>query len=213
MNKKKFFSLIEGPDIHLAPETKRVGAEAFSALLDSKELLNKVQEDAARYREQVVQECELSKDDAIRRGFDEGFRAWSERIAELEVEKKGLRAEFEKILVPVAMKATKKIIGTELASSEETVINIVSNSLKSVVTHRRITIYVSKDDFTALDKARPRLKRLFETLESLTIRERADLSPGSCIIETEGGIINAQIEHIWVMLEKAFNQLLKGSKT
>ena len=60
-----------------------------------------------------------------------------------------------------------------------------------------------------LEKHKPRLRDMFEHLESLSIRPRDDIEPGGCVIETEIGIINVEMEHRWRVLEKAFEALLK----
>jgi type III secretion protein L len=85
--------------------------------------------------------------------------------------------------------------------------------LKAVAQHKQIVIYVNRQDLAALEAARPRLKDLFEQLEVLSLRERADIQTGGCVIETEGGIINAQIENRWRILENAFEAMRKKGST
>ena len=84
---------------------------------------------------------------------------------------------------------------------------MVKSTLKSVAQHKKIVIYVSKQDFDALDKNKNEIKTLFEQLESLSIRERDDIEPGGFTIESEYGIINAQIKDRWRTLEAAFEAL------
>src|SRR5262249_15045025 len=122
------------------------------------------------------------------------------------------RHELEKTLIPVALKAAKKIVGREIELSEDTIVDIVSNLLKSVSQHKKITIYVNKKDLDSLEAARPRLKKIFESLEVLSLRERQDITPGGCVIETEAGIINAQLENQWRSLEAAFEKLMKSKE-
>jgi type III secretion protein L len=110
---------------------------------------------------------------------------------------------------PTYGKAAKKIVGRELELSEDAIVDIVSSSLKAVAQHHKITIYVNKKELAILEANRPRLKNIFESLESLSLRERNDIAPGGCVIETEGGIINAQLDNQWRILEKAFDNLLK----
>ena len=111
--------------------------------------------------------------------------------------------------MPVALKAAKKIVGREMELSDEAIVDIVSNTLKSVSQHKKITIYVNKKDLDALERNRSRLKEIFETLDVLSLRERNDIAPGGCIVETEGGIINAQLENQWRILENALEMLIK----
>lgn len=177
--------------------------------MDGLEVLNTIREDAEKYREEVAIECEALKEQAQKEGYEEGFKSWLEHIKKLEDEITNVRAEMQKMMVPIAMKAAKKIVGREIELSEDTIVDIVSVSLKPVSTHKKITIYVNKKDLEILEKNKPKLKSLFEVLEAFTLRERSDITQGSCIIETEGGIINAQIENQWRTLEKAFDQLIK----
>jgi type III secretion protein L len=55
-----------------------------------------------------------------------------------------------------------------------------------------------------LEQEKQEIKKIFEHLQSLSIQERDDVEPGGCIIETEAGIINAQLENQWRALESAF---------
>lgn len=48
-----------------------------------------------------------------------------------------------------------------------------------------------------------------DQVESFTILDRADITPGGCIIETESGIINASFENQWRALEMAFERYMK----
>jgi len=206
----KFFSLIKGTgDVHLSPKTRVVKAQAFSELLNSKELLEKAKQDALAYTQTVVENKEAEKESAAKEGFEEGFKQWSEHIAKLQKEIASVREEYAKQLAPVALKAAKKIVGQSLDVAQEAVYQIVVNALKPVLQHKRITIWVNKDDLAILDKHRNDLKNLFETVEVLSIRERDDITRGGAVIETEGGIINAQLENQWAVLEKAFESLFK----
>lgn len=206
---KKFFSLIRGDAVHQAPETKIIPADHFSTLLNAKELLDHVKKDAENYRKDVIAESEKIKEQGHKEGFEAGYQEWIERIAQMEQEIASVRIEMEKLILPVALKAAKKIVGREIETSNTAIVDIVSNCLRSVSTHKKITIYVNKKDLEKLEKVRPQLKQLFEALEVLYIRERPDIEQGGCIIETEGGIINAKLENQWRVLENAFESMIK----
>jgi type III secretion protein L len=206
---QKFYSLIHGEEIHIAPGTKIVPSDQFQKLMDGQELLEAIHQDAEKYREEVAVECEALKEEAQKAGYEEGFRSWFDHLAKLELEITRVRDEMQKMMVPIAIKAAQKIVGKSLEINEDIIVDIVSASLKPVTTHKKITIYVNKKDLEILEKNKQKLKQLFEVLETFTLRERGDLTPGSCVIETEGGIINAQIENQWRTLEKAFDQLIK----
>lgn len=207
---KRFFSLIHrDADIRLSPGTKIVPSDAISQLLEARDVLDKVREDALLYRQKVAEECEKLKEEAQKEGYAEGFKEWAEEIIKLQEQIQSVRAEYSKMLAPVALKATQKIVGDVLKSTADGAYNIVANALKPVLQHKKITIYVNKEDLTSLEKNRERLKNLFEGIEVLSIRESEDVTQGGCIIETEGGIINARLENQWAVLERAFEKLFR----
>jgi type III secretion protein L len=204
---KKLFSLIYDKAVHQAPNVKIIDADSFSELISSQELLKKIKEEAEQYRKEVVQECEGIKEAARREGFEEGYQAWVKQIAGLEEEITRVQGEMQKLVMPIALKAAKKIIVAELASSPQIIVDIVMHAMKSVAQHKKIVLYVNKADFEYIDSNKSKIKQLFESLESLSVRERDDVEPGGCVIETESGIINAQFKERWRTLEAAFEAL------
>lgn len=211
MSKKKFFTLIHGDAVHIAPETRVISAEAISTAADAKEVLERVLEDAEQYRQEVVKECETLKEKAQKDGFEEGYSQWIDRVAELEAEIKRVRSEVEKQVLPVALKVAKKIVNRELETSKTAILDIIKNTLKTVSQHKKVNLYVNPDDFEVVEADRKELAKIFEELEALSIRPRNDVTEGGCVIETEGGIINAQLENQWLILERAFDKMMQAT--
>lgn len=207
MSEKKVLSLIYGDRVHKAPKGKVIPAKELSKLISASELLTQVKKEAEKYRLEVAKECEVLKEQTQKEGFNAGFEKWTEKLAELEAEIASVHKAMEKTVIPVALKAARKILGRELELSETAIVDIVATKLKAVASHKRITISVNKEDFDRLENGKERLKKLFENLETLSIRPRADIERGGCVIETEGGIINAQIENQWEIIERAFQAL------
>lgn len=208
---KKIFTLIHGDRIHANPKKKIIPANEIATLQNASEVLEHIKQDAERYRMQVAQEGEIVKENAFKEGYEEGFKEWAEHLANFEKQLEAIHLEMQQAIIPIALKAAKKIVGREIELSEETIVDIVSSNLKSIAQHKKIIIYVNKKELDILDKNKPRLRELFENVESLSIRPRDDIASGGCIIETEIGIINAQLEHRWRVLEKAFESLVKTS--
>lgn len=207
MSNSKYFSLIYGSNISQAPQTKVIPAKDLAKLLSSEEVLSTIVTEAEKYRQQIVAECEVIKEQAEKEGFEEGYRQWSMQLAKLEDEIARVRDEMQKMIIPISLKAAKKIVSSELLMSPQAITEIVSNTLRAVAAHKRIVIYVNKADLDVLEKSKSKIKQIFESLESLSIRDRDDIEQGGCIIETEGGIINARLKDRWKNLEAAFESL------
>ena len=200
----KYFSLLSQDEIHPAPGEKIIPAKEFSILIEAKEALDKVRHEAKEYTLNTAKESELIKEQAFKEGFEEGLNSLNQHIFSLDQELKAIREDVQKRILPLALKAARKIMGEELKLHPERIVDIVMTSLKPVTQHRKITIYVNHHDLAALEENRGTIKKIFERLDSFTIQERDDIEPGGCMIETEAGIINAQLETQWRALETAF---------
>lgn len=204
----KIFTLIHGDTVRAAPQKKIIPAKEFSVLQTAEEVLDQIKHDAEKYRLQVAQECETMKENAFKEGYDDGLQKWAEHLVYLEKQLVVLSQEMRQAIIPIALKAAKKIVGREIELSEDVIVDIVASNLKTVAQHKKIIIYVNKKEWDILEKNKSRLREVFENLESFSIRPRDDIAPGGCVIETEIGIINAQEEQRWKVLEKAFTGML-----
>ena len=204
---KSFFSLNCGNKNKVVANRHIIPAKEAVKLLNGSEMLKLVLADVEQYKIENAKEIEKQKELAIAEGFAEGYQKWTSLIANLELEVKKVAEDMQQQLIPVALKAAKKIVGKEIEVSNDIIVDIVANVLKSVSQCKKITIYVNKKDLEVLELGRSKLKAIFETLEILSLRERADIIRGGCIIETESGIINAQLENQWSALERAFTSL------
>ncbi len=205
----KFFRFLKNGDLHLPPETKVIPLKDFSTLISSQEILKKAKKEAADRKEKSLLESEEIKKKAEKDGFEAGLEKWNEQLIHLENELRKIREDVEKAIVPLVISAAKKIVGKTLEAKPETFVDIVATALKPVLQHKRVTIYVNKNDFEMLESHRPEIKSLFEHLESLSIGVRDDIEAGGCLIETEAGIINAELKNQWDALEKAFSAIFK----
>jgi type III secretion protein L len=206
---KKFFSLLSGKEVHIASGEKVIPAREFSTLESASEILKLVQEEAAEFRKEVAVEAEKIKEKAFDEGFQEGLTALNKHLFSLNEELKTLREDIQKKILPLSLKAARKIMGEELRLHPDRIVDIVLTSLKPVTQHKKITIYVNKADLEMIENSKSKIKKIFEHLESLSIQERSDIEPGGCMIETEAGIINAQLENQWRALEAAFESFMK----
>lgn len=205
----KYFSLLSGQEVHTAPGQKIIPSAEFSILHDASELLQIVQKEAEEYKREVVKESERIKEEAFKEGFDQALLSLNKHILLLDQELKHIREDIQKKLLPLAIKAARKIMGEELKLHPDRIVDIVMTSLKPVTQHRKITIYVNRTDLEQIESQKPKIKQIFEHLENLSIQERTDIEPGGCIIETEAGIINAQLENQWHNLEIVFESFMK----
>lgn len=206
----RLFSLIK-EDVHPQAGKKIIDSKDFTSLLSAGDLLEKAKEDAESLFKKAEVSCEELREQAKKEGFEEGLAQLNEKILDLDQEKKRLRHEMNQLVLPLALKAAKKIVGKEIETHPDAIVSIVMQALAPAMQNHRIIIWVNKADKEALEKEKPALKEKLEQVDSLLIKDRDDVASGGCIIETESGIINASVDNQWRALEAAFERFLKQS--
>lgn len=207
----KFFSYLYEGEVRPSTEKKVIPAKEFSQLMDAKALLEKAQADADQKKLDTENLCIDLKEKAKKEGFDEGLAELNDKILHLDELTKNIRHEMNKKILPLALQAAKKIVGTELKTNPEVIVDIVMQALTPATQSHRVKIYINKQDKDILEEKKEKIRKILEQVEVLVIQEKDDISPGGCLIETEGGIINAEIENQWRVLEAAFEKFAKRS--
>ncbi len=205
----KFFSLIYQGEIHPASEEKVIPADQFSILLEAKEIVEKAKADAKKFHKATQEECAELRKKAEDEGFADGLSQFNEQLLFFDSELKKIRHEAMQAVLPLALKAAKKIVGKELEVHPDAIVDIILQALAPITQNHRIKIYVSKEERETVEAHKPKIRAILEQVESLSILDRPDITPGGCIIETEAGIINATIENQWRALEAAFEKYMK----
>lgn len=206
----KFFRLLREDKIVTTSDKKVIPESEFSQLVDAAEIKKALKAE----HQGILEELEAKRVELDQSGEDKGFQRgleqWNEQLGQLEKEIKSVRDEMTKTIVPLAMTALKKLIGRELEEKPETIVDLVKTSLKSVASHRKVKIYVNKSDLDLIEEKKGDLKSIFENIEAFAIAPRDDVEAGGCIIETEAGIINANLERQLAALEVAFKEFFAG---
>lgn len=204
---KKIFSLIYGEQITTSPRQKIIPASSVSTLIEAQEILDKIKKDAIEYRLNVTKECEQIKEEAYQKGFEEGLNQLTSQLVHLEEVSAHHKEELQKMVIPLALKIAKKIVIKEIELSRETIVEMIAAHLKTVAQHKKIVLSVNPEDLEVVETHKPRLRAIFEKLETFSIMPRKDIAKGGFIIQTDIGIVDGQLEARWHVLEKFFEKL------
>lgn len=206
---KKLFSLIYSGEVREGSEAKVIPAQDFSRLLKTVELLKEAKRDCAIYLEKNKEACQKLLDESAEAGFNQGLTEFNKQILHYEECVKEIRHELQQMVLTLALRAAKKIVGRELELFPETIVDIVQQTLKPVTQNHHVKIFVSKEDREILEKKKQKIREILEHVKTFKIEEKEGISAGSCIIETEAGIINASLDNQWRALESAFASFMK----
>ena len=209
----RLFSLIKSGDLHLHEGQKIVPQELYTALVDIETLLQTAKDDIDSYRQDVEEESKEIKQQAFDSGYQEGLTQFHQHLIFFEDAIRQLKIEVQQQVLPLVLKATKKIIGEHLRLHPDTIVSIIQQVIKPVLTHHQIKLHVNKKDKAIIEENKEEIKKLFERLEFLSIEEDNSIESGSVKIETESGIINASLENQWRALEAAFAAFAKKTSS
>ncbi|NGX55877.1 MAG: Yop proteins translocation protein L [Candidatus Anoxychlamydiales bacterium] len=204
----KFFSF-SNKEIHPQINEKIIDSKDFAQLLEIDDLLKEAKEDIKKQKLLCDKDCETLKKEAKKEGFNQGLDKFNKHILKIDKNLKEISKTIEKKIFTIALSAVKKIVGQELEIHPDRIIDIVKQALKPVLQHKKIKIYVNKLDLEILEKEKQKIKDILDSIEYFLIQERDDIQRGGCIIETEAGIINAQLENQFRAIEAAFESFKK----
>lgn len=205
----KFLLLPHEGTVHLSEGEKIIPKDTFGTMLSVQELLSKAREEAALCHLEAQKQGEEIKAQAQAEGFSEGLETFNQHLIQFDKQLRAIALELQKQILPLALRAAKKIVAEQLILKPDTIVDIVMQTLSPVLQNHRFAIYVNKADKEYVEASRPKIREVLEHVQSLIIQERADITPGGCIIETESGIINATAENQWRALEIAFEKYMK----
>lgn len=181
------------------PGTKVIKAAELDTLHEAAALIEAARAEA----EEIRKKAEAVYNERYEAGYTDGVEAGKMEHAEKMMETVLASVEFieniENTVVSVVNQSVRRIIG-EL--DEETRIRkIVSTALNTVRGQQKVTVRVSPVDEPAVTKA-------FAAMTSgsfLNVVADTRLKEGSCILESELGVVDASLETQLKALEHAFN--------
>jgi flagellar assembly protein FliH len=111
----------------------------------------------------------------------------------LQAEKKELAERTEKSAVELAFALAERIIGRELETKPELVVDVTRNALNQVLDCERVRLRVNPEDFNYLKSVESEFEALLSKRAQLEISTDREITRGGCLIETERGILDGRI--------------------
>lgn len=200
---------LNGDAVVPAPGTRVLKASEYAALLDAQAMLDAAKKRVAE-KERVAEEAYARRsEEGYRDGQEEGRLEHAEKVLETVLSSVEYIEGIEATLVRVVTAAIRKVIG-ELDDNER-IVRIVRNALVTVRNQQRVTIRVASADEAPLREA---LGAMLTTtpgsLHFMDIVPDARLERGSCLLESELGVVDASLETQLKALEHALQSKIKS---
>jgi flagellar assembly protein FliH len=125
--------------------------------------------------------------------FKRGLELLTEYTRVLQAEKRELVEQAEHNSVELAFMLAQKIIGAELEVKPGRVADIARLALEQVLDCNKVELKVNPEDLSYLKTMQDDLAALLSNNATLELRADKALERGSCVIETERGLLDARI--------------------
>jgi type III secretion protein L len=185
------------------PAVSRITKEAHEASLEAREILARARDQAAQLLEDAQHEKEKLLAESTERGYAAGLDQWNEALAEAWKRRDEFLGRNEVDLVKLAIAVARKVIGRSVELDQGVVLNTAREVLRSVRSERRVTLKVNPSEEAAVREQAISLKAPGSEVGELVIIGNPSIEAGGCIVESDLGIIDAQISTQLASIENA----------
>ncbi len=168
--------------------------------LEDKNLISRAHEEANAIRE-----------NAKREGFEEGLDEAQEEIQHLKKVLEELMISRETVLesvvddiAPIAVEIAERIIKTEVACDDELIMGIVNDTLQKVSRKTKSILIKIHPEDVSLVKENLKANPIPNMDAEIMVMDDPVVDRGSCIVETNSGLIDASFSTRIEILKKLF---------
>ena len=153
----------------------------------------------------LERECQERCESAYQYGFKDGKKIglqgeikksvnYLNHVAETLLEKReAILREAEEMIVQLAVSVAKTILHREVQLDPKVIKAVAKESLKLVEGRKRVSIKIHPSDSNELKELEKDILSTTQAIKDLDIIEDDSVNPGGCIIETDSGIVDAQL--------------------
>jgi flagellar biosynthesis/type III secretory pathway protein FliH len=153
--------------------------------------------DAERGKQTLLDDARAEVARQIEAATAEGGEEGAAQAQHMRDEIAGLESrmlkEVEGEVVRAAVRVAAEILATEINLRDDAVVDVAATALVAARNARDINLRVNPRDVAALRSARERLVANLTRAKDIEIREDRRVSPGGVLIETEAGVVDAQL--------------------
>lgn len=124
----------------------------------------------------------------------QGISMLNRVIEELESFRSQILYESKQDIVKMALTVAEKVLHKEIMTDPNTVVSVVKNAISKVGFKRKFTVHVNPLDVEVLKAAGSSIAAAVDSMESLKFKADPKVEAGGCIVHTESGAVDAQVD-------------------
>lgn len=186
-----------------------IDREVLDASGRARQILEEAKGDAAKIKAeakdllgQVQVEMERSKKEGYDLGYQEGLQQGLEMLQRVKELRQKLFDDNEREMVKLVFEIAEKIIGREFRENDKAIMNVIRLAVSDAVGDK-IIVHLNPQDSEKIKKNEAELYQKIESGKTLVFREDDTVKVGGCVVETDIGTIDAQLDTQLNAIKKA----------
>lgn len=173
---------------------KVMKSEAYDATIGAAQIVDAAHAEARKILENAEQQRQTVIEAARLEGYEHGLAQWNTAVAQVNAARDRHTAESEPELIRLAVRIAQKIIGEELRTNPEAMVNIARECLRGLSRERSLTLRVHPADLDLMRRSIDLLREAAGPKRSIDVIADPVISSGGCIVQSEYGMVDARLE-------------------
>ena len=144
-------------------------------------------------------------EDAAKLEFSPFLETVQDLISNLPVFRKNMYKKVEREMVEMVVSLAKKVIHFEFSTRDDAVQEMIRLAVQSVLDRESMVIKINPADKGYAESFRPELHHLFSEIKNITFEAHSGVERGGCIVETNFGVVDAQIDKLGEQMDRILN--------
>lgn len=183
-------------------KTLEARSRAETIIADAEAEAAKIRQRAQKVLNEVEAVRERARKEGLAAGESKGLSQVTEKLVKIEAIKEKFYKESEKDIIKLVVAIAEKVIGKIVEDRPEVIRDVVRQALERSIGDR-ITVRINPHDYKALTKENVEFRDVLDRTKRLHFKEDDTIAKGGCVVETEVGTIDAQIETQLDAIKKA----------
>lgn len=201
--------MIETSNASLASDKKIISPEDLDSIKKGKKIIEDAKAKAKIIKEaakeiylQIEQKMEESKQQGFEQGRQEGLASVTELLTKIQNQNQDMLDNIEKEAISLVYEIAQKVIGEELKSSDKALLGMIRHALQSSMGNE-LTLFVHPKDYERIKAKETQLMSVLQAVQTMYIKSSENVKESGCVIESELGTIDAQLEYQLEAIRKA----------
>lgn len=196
-----------------SPDNRKIiKNQIINAREEAARIVAEAEEFARETHEKAVAEAEEMRERAFREGTETALTDFEENLFAVREVRDRVWRETEQDLLRLAVRLAEKIVGREIEKDSRTVVNIVATALQNARQQEKLTVRVNPTNLALVEKEIENFASGGRT-RFLDFIADPRVSVGGCLIESEVGTIDAQLETQFRILERVLLAQSEGENS